>query len=313
MMLSREYINVVERTLRRCFPVVVSHPWHRDFSDPFNFGSGFLMELDGKTYCITAMHVVSPHNYPEYKRWHANNICGVPSGKTDYYTRQHLFLTLCNRSEMMMTQKQASPDDFICPEPFDASFCDGTEVLNTGVSLGFQFSDWWFRIPMGSPREAFGEGDIIPDSDIANHDYFVVGSILGMAKGGMQYTRHDKLHIGLKYSGRNLGDITLEAPTENDRTRDWAALSGSPVVSDDGRLLGMLVNVADGRKEINVMPMAKIVEKIKTESSLEASGFKDDYYIVVGPGMTMEDVKNNPAVKEMIDGIHHAPLKVIYD
>ena len=88
---------------------------------------------------------------------------------------------------------------------------------------------------------------------------------------------------------------------------DWKGLSGSPVIDSKGRLLGMLLRVVDKGYEIFVMPISFILRYIDQLDRLRSLGIETDQpFIVVPPGTTIDDVKNNIAVEAAIEIINES-------
>ena len=141
--------------------------------------------------------------------------------------------------------------------------------------------------------------------EVENASYFVIGTILGVDNTTNDGCVKHKVHLNLKFSHYENDVIVLTTDSLINRTRDWSGLSGSPVVSYDGKLLGMLLKASDGFHEIRVMSVNAIISKIDLIHRMEQNGFNlDDPFIVVGPNVSLEDIKNNPAMQEIVSRLN---------
>jgi hypothetical protein len=141
------------------------------------------------------------------------------------------------------------------PELFDISVCVMKEkhfqysFLTDEVHFGdliVNAGEPKFRIP----SELFVEPSL-------EKMYFVYGKIRTELKGIMLH-RVDTLKEGLKYIGKAGDYYLLNTPDKIIDHKDWAGLSGSPVLSDTGECIGVLCAVSENTHSIWVMPISKV-------------------------------------------------------
>lgn len=301
MPISLEIFNNVWSTYNKCFQIMVSPSYHKNLGDPKGFGSGFILNYRGTNYFITADHVTSPHNHPDFVQWGNDCICGVASGYNDTKTHSHLCVPLESRFEFVKSPKPTDENDLVFPEEVDFTFCEAPKKLYTCVTLGFTLPHSILSFPCNQRKDGFVQSDLINMDEVKNSSYFVIGTILGVDNITNDGCVKHKAHLNLRFSRYDDEIIVLTTSYIINRERDWAGLSGSPVVSDDGKLLGMLLRVSDGFNEIRVMPISSIISKIDLIQRMEQNGLNlDEPFIVVGPKVSLDDVKNNPAMQEIV-------------
>jgi len=306
MPISIDFYNTIWHAYKRCFQIIVSPHYHKDLGDPKGFGCGFVINYKGKDYFITADHVTSPHNHPDFQRWDNNCLCGVPTGKNDEYNHAQICVTLKSRFEFVKAPKPLDEEDLVFPEEVDLTFCEAPKEIASCKTLGFSMPYSILNFPSETKKDKFNSCDFINKVDNATNNYLIIGSIIGVnSTSGDGCIKH-KVHLNLKFSHYEDDIIVLKTDSLINRKRDWAGLSGSPVVSYDGKLLGMLLKVSDGFHEIMVMPINSIISKIDLIQRMEQRGFNlEEPFIVVGPNVSLEDVKNNPAMQEIVSRINN--------
>lgn len=304
MPISSEIFNNIWKTYNRCFQIIVSPHYHKDLGDPIGFGSGFLLNYGRINYFITADHVTSPHNHPDFVKWGDNCICGVASGRNDEEKHAQLCVVLKSRFEFVKAPKPADENDLVFPEEVDLTFCKAPKEIFDCVTLGFTLPHSILNFPSNQRKGGFIQTEIINEKEVENATYFVIGTILGVDNTTNDGCVKHKAHLNLKFSHYEDETIVLTTSSLINRNRDWSGLSGSPVVSYDGKLLGMLLKASDGFHEIRVMPINSIVSKIDLIQRMEQNGIDlEEPFIVVGPNVSLEDVKNNPAMQEIVSNL----------
>lgn len=303
MPIKLELFNIIHETYLKCFQLLASPPYHRNLGDPKSFGSGFVLMYHGRYYFITADHVVSPDNETDFVQWGNDWICGILIGKNDEENHASLCLPLTGRIEFV--KGDINPKDNLAfPEPIDLAFSLVDERILDCRSLGFFIHSSIFRFSAGENKRWFKEDDIVKPEEYKNSNYFIIGSIIRINENNQQPSIHHKLHYNLIFKDVDGENIVLENPSIIDRKKDWDGLSGSPVVNEEGKLLGMLIKAADGYNNVIVMPIETIIFKINQIERLRQIGHNiNDPFIIVGPGVTMDMVKNSAVVKEIISKI----------
>lgn len=80
---SMEFREVIHDAYRKAYQIVVAPGYHKDFGDPKRFGSGFILNVDGTNWFVTACHVVDSKNEKDFVGWGNDDLCGVPLGIND--------------------------------------------------------------------------------------------------------------------------------------------------------------------------------------------------------------------------------------
>lgn len=301
MPISLDIFNNIWKTYNRCFQIIISPHYHENLGDPSGFGSGFLLSYGGIYYFITADHVTSPHNHPDFVKWGDDCICGIASGLNDEEKHAQLCVVLKSRFEFVKAPKPADENDLVFPEEVDLTFCEAPKEIFDCVTLGFSLPHSLLNYPSNFRKNGFEQADVINVEDVKNATYFVIGTILGVDNTTNDVCVKHKAHLNLEFSRYEDETIVLTTSSLINRNRDWSGLSGSPVVSYDGKLLGMLLMASDGFHEIRVMPINSIVSKINLIQRMERNKLNlVEPFIVVGSNVSIEDVKNNPAMQEIV-------------
>jgi hypothetical protein len=289
---------------RKCYQVIVSKPYHKNFSNPIGFGSGFIIQYANRMWFVTADHVVSPDNNPDFVSWGNDCLCGIPTGVNDEDKHQHITLLLKDRYEFVVAEQQRTPDDPVFPKMVDISFADADYFVGNCKSLGFYDKNFpSVAVESGSDKLYFTSNEIILDGGISEGPFFVIGSILGIKRIDM--VKSDHLHVNLTYDRQADGEIVLKTKNPID-IKEWSGLSGLPVVDYNGRVLGALLRATPNDTKVYVEPMKHVIEKIRQVISLMNSGVDfNEPFIVVGPNVTLQDVKNNMAVQTIVDTINN--------
>ena len=287
MAISLELFKNIWKTYNKCFQIMVSPYYHKDLGDPKGFGSGFILNHNGTDYFITADHVTSPHNHPDFLQWGQDCICGVASGRNDEQKHAQLCVALKSRFEFVKAPKPVDENDPVFPEEVDLTFCEVPKEIYECVTLGFTLPHSILKFPSNHRKNGFVYTDLINPEEVENASYFVIGTILGVDSTTNDGCVKHKAHLNLKFSHYENDIIVLKTDSLINRTRDWAGLSGSPVVS------------------YRIMPFNAIISKIDLIHRMEQNGLNlDEPFIVVGPNVSLEDVKNNPAMQEIVSKLN---------
>ena len=121
----------------------------------------------------------------------------------------------------------------------------------------------------------------------------------------MNGTANHQFHESLSFDHQDGEEIYLKVPYSVREKAEWSGLSGSAVVRNDGKLLGMLINVSEADNLIRLMSANAILDQIRQQQRLNASGVDQTQpCIVVGSAVTMDDVRNNSAINDIINTLH---------
>lgn len=290
-------------TYLKCYQIMVSKPYARHFGDPLGYGSGFIIQLGERKYFLTAEHVTSAKEERDFVEWGPENLVGVPTGVNDEkewrssVVRMGGWFTTVN-----LKPKNISGEGQTWPQVMDFTYCDANRLDEKCMTYGFFDPKRAFAIGSGIKKSYFSEAEFILDKDtLADHDYFVIGTILGLDTKKLEMNPQHKIHPLLRFNRIQDEEIVLETPDIIDKNKDWAGLSGAPVVTSEGHVIGMLLRVVDGGREIFVKPLSTILRFIRNNERYAAYGLDmSQPFIVVPPGTTMEDVENDPDIQNLI-------------
>lgn len=302
MPFSFEFRDIIHEAYRKSFQIIVAPGYHKDFGNPKGFGSGFILNVDGTDWFVTACHVVDSKNEMDFVGWGNDDLCGVPMGINDEQRHESLTAKLSGFYEYIRAPRPADAVNLVFPWPLDLTFCKADFKLNNAITLGFSYPVGNLFFPAGEPHLKFDAQEIVLPDKITADSYFVVGTILGIDKTCMNTTTNHQFHGSLSFDHLDGNEVYLKAPYPVREKAEWSGLSGSAVVSYDGHLLGMLSHVVEGDDWIRVIPANAILRLIRQQQRLNNSGIDlSQPYILVGPGITMDDIRNNPAIKQIID------------
>lgn len=308
MLYSLQYLQAVHDAWLKCHQVVVAEPYHTDLSDPKGYGSGFEIQFQGRRFFLSAGHVLDARNFSDdpdrqddFVGWEKEDLCGVPMGVNDEPVRQSMSIKLSGIYKFVGAQRQKDAEDVTFPEPVDFCFCESDWKLKGAKTIGFADAKRSVRFAAGEKKTFFTE-DQFPDGEpVTDDEFFVIGTILGIDRSGMNMTANHQFHPGLKFQSVIDGDLYLASHEAIDKKSEWSGLSGSPVVKSDGKLLGMLLKVSESDGLIRVMPTREILRIIDQSIRIEKSGIDThEPFIVVPPGTSIEELKRNPAIIEIL-------------
>ena len=235
------------------------------------FGSGFFFQYRDKLFLITADHVSHPDDFH----------VGLRLGKDDYVwvfnnkNSNTELATLLTPIGGIYSFDQLDINDklsFVIPDMKDISFA----ILPNTFKYPFLTHELRVDEQIIVPA---GEEKLIINSECATEltssDYCLVeGCVLWDIIDGVKFFRCNAIHQDLTLERiDNEGYYILKhsEPVQYDK---WAGLSGGPVFSNQGRLIGMIIEVNEKNDTVRVVPVKVITTlmdcAIQYESSIES-------------------------------------------
>lgn len=267
-LIQREF-SITEILVKTTYQVTISK--EKSFqSKPIAWGAGFFINYRGELFFITADHNIHIEDHKKNERTGIDNHLGVLNNVTDR-----------SKLSTMITPIGG----FYYMESFDISKEDlNPQLIDVAISL--------------VNRELF-EAPFLTDEDIKDHDlhslvspneekfefldehiiepscedlYYIFGKIKPEFKGLMLH-RENTFKNNLKYIDSYGNYLLLNTEEEISDYDDWSGLSGSPVLNQEGKCIGVLCSVTEGTKSVFVKPFKKIIPLLDTiilqESSLK--------------------------------------------
>lgn len=268
-----EEITLFEYMWRNCYQIVCWEAEREAELFPDVFGCGFMLQKDEDTYMfVTADHVVHKKDWEE----------GIRTGQE--YRRA--LVNNCNRqvAEGVQTVLSEIPDFSYCDKLDIKGFLVGEEDIETAmipemidisyckIKAPFKCSLLTNELRVGNEvlckegleklcisSQAFAKVD--PEKE-----YFIFGT-LGNKLNDITWNRVNALHRNIRYLDEKDHMIRFSY-TDFVSQEEWEGLSGSPVFSCDGELVGMVVRAVEGNSTLWVYPIDYIMEVILRIESL---------------------------------------------
>jgi len=250
--------SLTEILVKTTYQVVISKD--KSFqSKPIAWGSGFFINYKDKLFFITADHNIHIEDHEKNERTGVDNYLAVLNNISDKTTFSTMLTPI---------------GGFYYMEKFDISKEDlNPQLVDVAISLvdrtKFQapfLTDEDIRdgdTKLVSPNEQkfeFLEEHITESQE--TDLYYVFGKIKPHFKGLFVH-RENTFKNDLKYID-TYGDFMLLNSTHDIVYEEWAGLSGSPVINQDGKCIGVLCSVNDGTKSVFVKPFSKIKSFLDT-------------------------------------------------
>lgn len=229
-------------------------------SNPLAFGAGFFINYKEKLFFLTADHNIHIEDHRINERTGVDNYVGIfnnisnrdnfstvitPVGGFYYMSSFDISKEDLNMQLLDVAISMVDSTKFVAPFVTDEEIPD-----QEGKPL----------VSKNQPKFEFLEEHMIEPSEIDT--YYIFGKIRPHFKGLFLHrdtTFKNELYIN------SYGDyLLLNTDKEISDYEDWAGLSGSPVLNQDGKCLGVLCSVNEGTKSIFVKPFSKIVPFMDT-------------------------------------------------
>ncbi|WP_281631526.1 hypothetical protein [Flavobacterium luteolum] len=265
-MLIEKDFDIREILIKTTYQIVVCD--ENSFkSVPVAYGSGFFLNYKENLFFITADHNIHYEDHQNKKRLGTDNFLGI-------------FNNISNKQELNTIITPIG--GFYFMESIDLSKEDlDYELIDVAISLVDRTK---FEAPfltdedlkddnqniIVSPNEQkfeFLEEHIIEPSE--DDTYYVYGKIRPEIKGLFFLHRKAIFMSNLKYI-QDIGNyLLLNTEDQINDYEDWAGLSGSPVINQNGKCIGVLCSVIENSKSLFVKPFSKILPLLDTISIQE--------------------------------------------
>lgn len=253
-LIEREF-SLTEILVKTTYQIIVSK--EKTFqSNPIAYGSGFFINYKGKLFFITADHNIHLEDYETEERTGIDNYVAVLNNISDKDNFQTILTPI--GGFYYMESFDISKEDLdrklvdvaismVDRTKFEAPFLTDEEIQDEANNILIK--------PKEQKFEFLDEHIILEPSH--SDKYFIYGRIKPQIKGLF-------LHRELTFKN-NLtfvdifGEyILLNSENIIQDAEDWAGLSGSPVLNQEGKCIGVLCSVNPGTKMVFVKPFKKI-------------------------------------------------------
>lgn len=266
-----EEVTVFEYMWRNCYQIVC---WEQERSAelfPDVFGCGFMLQNKDSYIFVTADHVVHKKDWDEgirtgqlYIRALVNNYNQEENGGIETVLSEMPDFSYCDRYNLKsLLDGKEDVEVAMIPEMIDISYCKIKPP---------------FKYPLLT-NELRVENDVLckggmeklcltPESFAMvdpGKEYFILGT-LGNKLDDIRWNRVNALHTNFRYVDEK-DDMIRFSYTDFVSNEEWEGLSGSPVFSCDGELVGMVVRVVEGNSTLWVYPInyiMKVIQKIES-------------------------------------------------
>ena len=266
-------ITLFEYMWRNCYQIVC---WEAERSAemfPDVFGCGFMLQKDEETYMIvTADHVVHKKDWEEgirtgqeYRRALVNNYNQQVAEGIQTVLSEMPDFSYCDIHNIKgLIEGKEDVEIAMIPDMIDISYCKikppfKYPLLTNELRVGGEVICKEGLEKLCISNQAFAK--VYPDKE-----YFILGT-LGNRLNGITWNRVNALHRNLRYLDEKDHMIRFSY-SDYVSQEEWEGLSGSPVFSCDGNLVGMVVRAVEVNSTLWVYPIDYIIEIINRIESL---------------------------------------------
>jgi hypothetical protein len=245
-------VSLIEALVKTTYQVVICK--EPSFQDrPIAWGAGFFLNFRGELFFITADHNIHIEDHNKNERTGVDNYLAILNNISDksnlstmvtpiggFYYLNSYDLSKEDLSPQLVDVAVSMVNRSLLKEPFltEAIFNSEKQLLVRANEAKFELVEESLCEPQESAT------------------YAVYGKTRPQFKGLFVH-REDTIKNNLKYVGTFKGFLLLntDGPIIYE---DWAGLSGSPVLDEEGRCVGMLCSVNEGTNAVFVKPMSAI-------------------------------------------------------
>jgi hypothetical protein len=247
-------LTLIEVLAKTSYQIQITEPSNKELDKPIAFGSGFLVNYKEELIFITADHNVHLDDYELNERTGVDNIVSIfnnISNKDDFST----LLTPISPFYYMEGFDISKPEDK--PELFDVAICilNKTKIKAPFLTEQIKNANDEILVKAHEPKFTFVEEQFV-EPNLADN-YFIYGKIKPEFKT-VFLLRTDTLKENISFVQKT-GDYLLFNTSETIiDIKDWSGLSGSAVLNQEGKCVGVLCSVNEGTKSIWIKPMEKV-------------------------------------------------------
>lgn len=229
-------------------------------------GSGFILDFEGHKIFVTAGHVATSHHDGAFSddkllTIQTNTICqdeGTGQAGCILVTVGGVVSTTAHRVDM-------ATGDIRTIGVVDVSFAQLDSTRTNAPFVTQRITIEGANVQYREPKQCISYDDVIE----VNHEdeYSVFGRVhLSFGNSNGQHILNSEVifHTGLKYTG-TIRDMVVLKYGKPVVVADWKGLSGSPVLNQDGKLIGVACSVDPIANTLHVMPIQKIKPLIQAE------------------------------------------------
>ena len=247
-------ISLFEALVKTTYQIQITKSTDKNLSKPIAFGAGFIIDYREKTFFVTADHNIHIEDYELNERTGIDNVVSI-------------FNNISNKEEFSTMLTPIGGFHYM--EKFNIDKLEkGYEMID--VTVAMMTKEKHFNYPFltddctlngehiikaGEQKFHFVEELLVEPNFESN--YSVYGKIKPEIKGLFLH-RTDTLKEGIKFVNE-VGDYYLfntQDPIESEE--DWAGLSGSPMLDDNGQCVGVVCSVNPGTNSVFVKPISKV-------------------------------------------------------
>ncbi|MDE5516054.1 hypothetical protein KRE49_09895 [Elizabethkingia meningoseptica] len=258
-LIEREF-QLTEILVKTTYQIVISK--EQSFqSQPIAFGAGFFLNYKDNLFFITADHNIHIEDHKINERTGIDNYVGVfnnISDKENFSTIMTPIGGFYYMESFDISKDGLDPQlidvaiSLVDRSKFEAPFLTDEDISDTN-------GDVWVR-PQEHKFQFLDEHIVEPSS---NDTYYIFGKIRPKFKGLFLH-RENTFKNRLKFIDTYGNYMLLNTEDEISDYEDWAGLSGSPVLNQEGKCVGVLCSVNEGTQSVFVKPFKKITPFLDT-------------------------------------------------
>ncbi|MCO7185202.1 hypothetical protein ABMY20_01950 [Tenacibaculum sp. SSH1-16] len=257
--IEREF-HLTEILVKTTYQVIISKESSFQ-SNPIAFGSGFFINYRDNLFFITADHNIHIDDHELNERTGVDNYLAILNNISDRNTLSTILTPIGGfyfMDSFDISKEDLNPElidvaiSLVNREKIEAPFLTDEDIKDENSE------------PIVSPKEQkfeFMDEHIV--SPTKTDSYYIFGKIKPNLKGLFLH-RSNTFKNDLKYIDAYGNYLLLNTTDIISDYKDWAGLSGSPVLNQEGKCIGVLCSVNEGTKSVYVKPFKKIIPFLDT-------------------------------------------------